>query len=64
MCGQYPFHEQKQQEGKVKVKETDPTWSQNCLFPETLPWFGSSFMTWAWLSRWPSGKDCLLMQET
>ena len=35
MYRQYPFLEQKQQEAKVKVKETDPTWSQNRLFPVT-----------------------------
>ena len=27
MCREYPFSEQKQQEAKVKIKETDPTWS-------------------------------------
>ena len=31
MYKQYAFSEQKQQEAKVKV--TDPTWSQNWLFP-------------------------------
>ena len=30
---QYPFSEQKQQEAKVKVKETDPRWTQDWLFP-------------------------------
>ena len=33
MYGQYPFSEQKQPEVKIKVKETDPTWSQ--FFPVT-----------------------------
>ena len=32
---QYPFSEQKQQEAKIKVKGTGPTWSQNWLFPVT-----------------------------
>ena len=36
MYRQYPFNEQKQREAKVKVKETDPTWSQDWLFPVTL----------------------------
>ena len=36
MYRQYPFSEQKQQEAKVKVKETDPTCSQIWLFPVTL----------------------------
>ena len=29
MYKQYPLSEQKQPEAKVKVKETDPAWSQN-----------------------------------
>ena len=36
MYRQYPFSEQKQREAKVKVKETDPTWSQIWLFPVTF----------------------------
>ena len=36
MYGWFPFREQKQWEAKVKVKETDPTWSQNWLFPITF----------------------------
>ena len=35
MYRQYPFSEQKQQEAKVKVKETDTTYSQIWLFPVT-----------------------------
>ena len=31
MYEQYPISEQKQWEAKIKVKETDPTWSQNWL---------------------------------
>ena len=31
MLRQYPFREPRQPEAKVKVKETDPTWSQ--FFP-------------------------------
>ena len=33
MYGQYPFSEQKLPEAKIKVKETDTTWSQ--FFPVT-----------------------------
>ena len=40
MYRQYPFREQKQREAKVKVKETDPTWSQNWLVPLTVPGAG------------------------
>ena len=36
MYRQYPFSEQKQQEAKVKVKETDPTCSQILLSPVVL----------------------------
>ena len=39
MYGQYPCSEQKQWEANVKVKEMDPTWSQNCLFPIINPPF-------------------------
>ena len=35
MYGQYPFSEEKQWQVKVKVKETDPTWSQILFFPVT-----------------------------
>ena len=44
MYRQYPFSEQKQQEAKVKVKETDPTHSQIWVFPVTLLLFFSGFM--------------------
>ena len=33
MYVQYPFGEQKHWEAKVKVKETDPKWSQVLFFP-------------------------------
>ena len=49
MYTQYPFSEQKQQEAKVKVKETDPTWSQIWLFPVTHPrsvWGGPEESPW------------------
>ena len=35
MYGQYPFSEQNQREAKIKVGETDSTWSQ--FFPVTIP---------------------------
>ena len=35
MYGQYPSSEQKQWEAKVKLKATDPIWSQ--FFPVTVP---------------------------
>ena len=37
MYRQYPFSEQKQWKAKVKVKETDPTYSPIWLFPVTIP---------------------------
>jgi len=39
MYGEYPCSEQKQWEANVKVKEMDPTWSQNWLFPIINPPF-------------------------
>ena len=39
MYGQYPCSEQKQWEANVKVKEMDPTWSQNWLFSVINPPF-------------------------
>ena len=33
---QYPFSEQKQGEAKIKVKETDPTWSQILLLTYSI----------------------------
>ena len=42
ICRQYPFSilkQQKQQEAKIKVKETEPRWSRNWLFLVTQePW--------------------------
>ena len=48
MYGQYPFSEQKQWQVKVKVKETDPTWSQILFFPVTeamSPALAGGFLT-------------------
>ena len=48
MYEQYPFNEQKQQEAKIKVKETDPTWSQ--FFPVTLLRYARCSVCFTYLS--------------
>ena len=42
MYGQCPFSEQKKWEAKVKVKETDPTWSQFLSVTQARDWGNKS----------------------
>ena len=48
MYRQYPFSEQKQQKAKVKVKETDLTYSQIWLFSVTVSYENGTQNLW-WL---------------
>ena len=51
MRRQYPYSEHKQWEAKVKVKETDSTWSQNWLFLVTGSQISHNHGNWEFSGR-------------